>query len=55
MSDITLMDSKLTKLSYVIKMGRRVLRTVQENICISLAAKMVVVGLTFARKINNKK
>jgi Cd2+/Zn2+-exporting ATPase len=55
MSDITLMDSKLTKLSYVIKMGRRVLRTVQENICISLAAKMVVVGLTFAGKINNKK
>jgi Cd2+/Zn2+-exporting ATPase len=51
MSDITLMDSKLTKLSYVIKMGRRVLRTVQENICISLVAKTVVVGLTFAGKM----
>jgi Cd2+/Zn2+-exporting ATPase len=51
MSDITLMDSKLTKLSYVIKMGRRVLRTVQENIWISLVAKTAVVGLTFAGKM----
>ena len=47
MSDVTLMDSNLTKLSYAIKMGRRVLRTVKENIFISLAAKLVVVGLTF--------
>jgi Cd2+/Zn2+-exporting ATPase len=51
MSDVTLMDSQLTKLSYAIKMGRRVLRTVKENICISLAAKVLVVGLTFAGKM----
>lgn len=47
MSDITLMDSQLTKLSYSIKMGRRVLRTVKENIIISLVAKAAVVVLTF--------
>ena len=48
MSDVTLMDSDLTKLSYAIKMGRRVLKTVKENIFISLFAKLAVVGLTFA-------
>eukprot|EP00934_Nitzschia_sp_Nitz4_P004953 Nitzschia sp. Nitz4//scaffold40_size135432//130078//133507//NITZ4_003273-RA/size135432-snap-gene-0.134-mRNA-1//-1//CDS//3329551306//4943//frame0 len=51
MSDITLMDSQLTKLSYSIKMGRRVLRTVKENIIISLVAKVIVVGLTFLGKM----
>lgn len=51
MSDITLMDSNLTKLSYAIKMGRRVLRTVKENICISLLSKMAVVTLTFLGKM----
>jgi Cd2+/Zn2+-exporting ATPase len=51
MSDVTLMDSDLTKLSYAIKMGRRVLRTVKENIFISLFAKVAVVGLTFAGKM----
>jgi len=47
MSDVTLMDSKLNKLSHAIKMGRRVLKIVKENILISLVAKLVVVGLTF--------
>ena len=51
MSDITLMDSQLTKLSYAIKMGRRVLRTVKENILISLAAKFAVVVWTFQGKM----
>jgi len=51
MSDVTLMDSNLTKLSYVIGMGRRVLRTVKENIVISLVGKLVVVGLTFFGKM----
>jgi Cd2+/Zn2+-exporting ATPase len=51
MSDVTLMDSNLTKLSYAIKMGRRVVKTIQENIWISLFAKLVVVGLTFAGKM----
>lgn len=51
MSDVTLMDSHLTKLSYAINMGRRVLRTVKENICLSLLAKAVVVGATFAGRM----
>lgn len=51
MSDVTLMDSNLTKLLYAIKMGRRVLRTVKENIFLSLLAKAVVVAATFAGKM----
>jgi Cd2+/Zn2+-exporting ATPase len=51
MSDITLMDSRLDKLTYSIHMGRRVLRTVKENITISLIAKSAVVGLTFLGKM----
>jgi Cd2+/Zn2+-exporting ATPase len=51
MSDVTLMDSRLENLSFAIDMGRRVLRTVKENIIISLIAKLVVVGLTFAGKM----
>jgi Zn2+/Cd2+-exporting ATPase len=51
MSDITLMDSNLSKLSYAIKMGRRVLQTVKENIFLSFASKFAVVGLTFAGKM----
>lgn len=51
MSDITLMDSNLSKLVYAIKMGTRVLHTVQENILLSLLSKLIVVGLTFAGKM----
>lgn len=48
MSEVTLMDSNLNKLLYVIKMGTRVMFTVQENIILSLLCKAVVVGLTFS-------
>lgn len=51
MSDVTLMDSNLHKLVYSIKMGIRVLRTIRENIVMSLLVKLVVVGLTFAGKM----
>ncbi len=51
MSDVTLMDSRLTKLPYVIEMGQRVLRTVKENIIISFVAKFTVVVLTFMGKM----
>lgn len=51
MSDITLMDSNLSKLLYTIKMGARVIVTIQENIFISVVAKLLVVGLTFAGKM----
>ena len=48
MSDVTLMDSNLHKLLYVIRMGRRVVQTIQENVLLSLACKLLVVVLTFA-------
>jgi magnesium-transporting ATPase (P-type) len=48
MSDVTLMDSNLQKLEYVLNMGTRVVFTIQENICLSLACKVLVVVLTFA-------
>ncbi|KAL7574472.1 hypothetical protein ACA910_015839 [Epithemia clementina (nom. ined.)] len=47
MSDVTLMDSNLHKLVYVIQMGRRVVSTIQENVLMSLACKLIVVSLTF--------
>lgn len=51
MSDITLMDSNLSKLSFAMNMGQRVLRTVKENILISLVGKLVVIALTFTGKM----
>ena len=50
-SDVTLMDSNLSKLLYVINMGTRVVKTIQENIAISLLSKLLVVCLTFAGKM----
>lgn len=51
MSDITLMDSNLDKLSYIIDLGRRVMVTIRENILLSFACKIVVVTLTFWGKM----
>ncbi|KAL7517971.1 hypothetical protein ACHAWX_002839 [Stephanocyclus meneghinianus] len=47
-ADITLMDSNLDKLFYIVRMGRRVIRTIIENIVISLFLKALVVSLMFA-------
>ena len=46
MSDVTLMDSNLAKLQLVLHVGRRVKRTVRENIALSLLCKLAVVFLT---------
>lgn len=51
MSDVTLMDSNLLKLLYVVKMGTRTVNTIKENILFSLFSKLLVVGLTFAGKM----
>jgi len=51
MSDITLMDSNLSKLLYTMQIGTRVVVTIQENILLSLLAKFVVVAFTFAGKM----
>mmetsp|Transcript_29767 Transcript_29767/g.63127 ORF Transcript_29767/g.63127 Transcript_29767/m.63127 type:complete len:1409 (+) Transcript_29767:67-4293(+) len=47
-ADVTLMDSDLRKLLYIIRMGRRVIRTIIENVVFSLAVKAIVMGFTFA-------
>jgi Cd2+/Zn2+-exporting ATPase len=51
MSDVTLMDSNLSKLLFSIKMGTKVIMTVQENIFFSVFVKMLVIALTFAGKM----
>lgn len=51
MSDITLMDSNLDKLTYIIDLGRKVMIAIRENILLSLACKIVVVALTFMGKM----
>jgi len=51
MSDVTLMDSNLTKLTFSIEMGAKVIKTIRENIILSLVAKAVVVALTFVGKM----
>lgn len=48
MSDIALMDSNLSKLQLTMKLGKKVLATVRENILISLVCKVFVTILTFA-------
>lgn len=45
---VTLMDSKLTKLPYSIKMGRRVIRKIKENVMFSLIVKFLVLGFALA-------
>ena len=50
-SDVTLIDSNLEKLLFSIKIGTKVIMTVQENIAFSIAAKLVVITLTFALKM----
>ena len=47
-ADVTLMDSNLNKLLYSICMGRRVIRTIIENVAFSLIVKAIVIGFTFA-------
>jgi len=47
-ADVTLMDSNLNKLLYTLRMGRRVIRTIIENVTFSLAVKAIVGGFAFA-------
>ncbi|KAL7537766.1 hypothetical protein ACHAWF_005894 [Thalassiosira exigua] len=47
-SDVTLMDSNLNKLLFIVRMGPRVIRTIIENITFSFVVKALVVGFTFA-------
>mmetsp|Transcript_12299 Transcript_12299/g.17673 ORF Transcript_12299/g.17673 Transcript_12299/m.17673 type:complete len:661 (+) Transcript_12299:855-2837(+) len=47
-SDVTLLDSHLEKLVLCIKMGKRVVRKIQENILFSCVVKAIVVGFTLS-------
>ena len=51
-ADLTLLDSDLRKLLYVIRMGKRVRRTIFENISFSLVTKAVIMGFTFAGRVS---
>jgi Cd2+/Zn2+-exporting ATPase len=49
-ADVTLLDSKLTKLVYSIEMGRRAIRKIKENVTFSLVVKFLVLGFALAGK-----
>eukprot|EP00586_Coscinodiscus_wailesii_P017130 CAMPEP_0172519442 /NCGR_PEP_ID=MMETSP1066-20121228/291418_1 /TAXON_ID=671091 /ORGANISM="Coscinodiscus wailesii, Strain CCMP2513" /LENGTH=1043 /DNA_ID=CAMNT_0013302033 /DNA_START=55 /DNA_END=3186 /DNA_ORIENTATION=+ len=50
-SDVTLMDSHLSKLLFAIETGAKVIKTVKENIFLSTISKFLVIALTFAGKM----
>eukprot|EP00571_Detonula_confervacea_P002632 CAMPEP_0172322444 /NCGR_PEP_ID=MMETSP1058-20130122/45890_1 /TAXON_ID=83371 /ORGANISM="Detonula confervacea, Strain CCMP 353" /LENGTH=1112 /DNA_ID=CAMNT_0013038183 /DNA_START=268 /DNA_END=3606 /DNA_ORIENTATION=+ len=51
MSDVTLMDSNLSKLLFSMKMGAKVITTVKENIAFSILVNLIAVVLTFLGKM----
>jgi len=52
MSDVTLMDSNLSKLLFGIKLGEKVIATVKENIVFSMLVNLVAIVLTFYGKMS---
>ncbi|KAL3763617.1 hypothetical protein ACHAW5_003915 [Stephanodiscus triporus] len=51
-ADATLMDSDLKKLLYIVRMGKKVSRTIIENIAFSLITKVIVMGFTVAGRVS---
>lgn len=51
MSDVTLMDSNLSKLLFSMNMGAKVIRTVKENIVFSMLVNLIAVVFTFMGKM----
>ena len=49
-ADVTLMDSNLEKLLYAVIMGRKVIRTILENVVFSLVVKAIVLGFAVSGK-----
>lgn len=47
-ADVTLLDSNLEKLEYSIRMGRRVIAKIKQNVAFSLGVKIVVLGFALA-------
>jgi len=50
-ADVTLMDSNLLKLCYSIKMGRKVIQKIRENVVFAIAVKLLVLGLTVTNHV----
>lgn len=50
-ANVTLLDSNLKKLQFSIEMGRRVLRTIKQNVAFSLTLKAVVLGFAVMGKM----
>jgi len=51
-SDVTLLDSNLEKLIYAMKLGKRVIQKIRENIVFSFLVKGIVVGFTLAGSVH---
>lgn len=51
MSDVTLMDSNLSKLLFSMNMGAKVIRTVRENIAFSVLVNAIAIMLTFMERM----
>jgi hypothetical protein len=51
-ADVTLMDSHLSKLVYSVKMGRRVIRKIKENVVFSVGVKFLVLGFALSGKVH---
>jgi len=49
-ADVTLLDSNLTKLIFSMKMGRRVVKKIKENVAFSLIVKFLVLGFALVGK-----
>jgi Cd2+/Zn2+-exporting ATPase len=47
-ADVTLLDSNLEKLEFSIRMGRRVIAKIKQNVAFSLGVKFVVLGFALA-------
>ena len=51
-ADVTLMDSDLNKIIYIIRMGQKASRTIIENVVFSLVTKAIVMGFTVAGRVS---
>jgi Zn2+/Cd2+-exporting ATPase len=49
-ADVTLLDSNLSKLSYSVNMGKRVIIKIKQNVAFSLFVKFLVLGFALANK-----
>lgn len=51
-SDVTLLDSNLEKLIYSMRVGKRVIRKIRENVIFSFVVKAIVLGFTLSGSVH---